>query len=33
MTLDDWLLVYEAHIPEHLAYMSENYHAWRAQHP
>lgn len=33
MTLDDWLLVYEAHIPEHLAYMQENYAAWRARKP
>ncbi len=30
MTLDDWLAVYEAHIPEHLQYMQENYEAWRA---
>ena len=30
MTLDDWLLVYEAHIPEHLSYMQDNYDAWRA---
>lgn len=28
MTLDDWLTVYEAHIPEHLSYMQENYEAW-----
>ena len=28
MTLDDWLLVYEAHIPEHLGFMQENYAAW-----
>lgn len=28
MTLDDWLLVYEAHIPEHLGFMQENYDAW-----
>ena len=28
MTLDDWLLVYEAHIPEHLSFMRENYDAW-----
>ena len=28
MTLDDWLTVYEAHIPEHLSYMQENYAAW-----
>ena len=30
MTLDDWLDVYAAHIPEHLQYMHENYQAWRA---
>ena len=29
MTLDYWLDVYEAHIPEHLSYMQENYEAWR----
>ena len=29
MTLDDWLVVYEAHIPEHLGFMQENYDAWR----
>ena len=29
MTLDDWLSVYEAHIPEHLGFMQENYDAWR----
>ena len=28
MTLDDWLLVYEAHIPEHLGFMQEDYDAW-----
>ena len=28
MTLDDWLSVYEAHIPEHLGFMQENYDAW-----
>ena len=28
MTLDDWLLVYAAHIPEHLGFMQENYDAW-----
>ena len=28
MTLDDWLDVYAAHIPEHLEYMQENYEAW-----
>lgn len=30
MTLDDWLDVYAAHIPEHLEYMQENYNAWLA---
>ena len=29
MTLNDWLAMYEAHIPEHLSYMQENYDAWR----
>ena len=28
MTLDDWLAVYEVHIPEHLGFMQENYDAW-----
>jgi hypothetical protein len=28
MTLDDWLRVYERHIPEHLAQMRENHEAW-----
>lgn len=30
MTLDDWLTVYEVHIPEHLQSMQENYDAWLA---
>ena len=30
MTLDDWLDVYDVHIPEHLQYMQENYNAWLA---
>ncbi len=30
MTLDDWLAVYEVHIPEHLQSMQENYDAWLA---
>ncbi len=30
MTLDDWLSVYESHIPEHLNYMQDNYAAWQA---
>jgi hypothetical protein len=29
MSLDDWLAVYEAHIPEHLQFMQENCDAWR----
>ena len=29
MTLDDWLDIYERHIPEHVQYMRENYEAWR----
>ena len=28
MTLDDWLAVYEAHVPEHLSYMQDNYDTW-----
>lgn len=28
MTLDDWLDVYDRHIPEHVQYMQENYDAW-----
>ncbi|MCH7802062.1 MAG: DinB family protein [Chloroflexi bacterium] len=28
MTLDDWLGVYESHVPEHLQHMQENYDAW-----
>ncbi len=28
MTLDDWLQVYERHIPEHVQYMQENYDEW-----
>ncbi len=28
MTLDDWLDVYESHVPEHLQFMQENYAAW-----
>ena len=31
MTLDDWLQVYERHIPEHLAQMDENHEAWLRQ--
>jgi hypothetical protein len=29
MTFDDWLGVYERHIPEHLAQMQENYQEWK----
>ena len=28
MTLDDWLDVYESHVPEHVRSMQENYDAW-----
>ena len=28
MTLDDWLNVYERHVPEHVHSMQENYDAW-----
>ena len=28
MTLDDWLGIYEPHIPDHLAQMQGNYEAW-----
>ena len=33
MTLDDWLAVYAAHIPEHLSFMAENYTAWQPTRP
>ncbi len=32
MTLDDWLDVYERHIPEHIEQMRLNYQAWAEQH-
>ena len=31
MTMDDWLDVYERHIPEHIAQMQTVYAAWRKQ--
>jgi hypothetical protein len=31
MTMDDWLDVYERHIPEHVAQMRECYAAWKEQ--
>lgn len=31
MTMDDWLDVYERHIPEHVAQMRLNYEAWKEQ--
>ena len=31
MTLDDWLDVYAAHVPEHIQYMRENYDAYQRQ--
>ena len=30
MTMDDWLDVYERHVPEHIAQMREVYAAWKA---
>ena len=32
MTMDDWLYVYERHIPDHLAQMREVYAEWIASH-
>ncbi len=32
MTLDDWLAVYERHVPDHLAQMREVYQAWQRSH-
>jgi hypothetical protein len=31
MTFDDWLDVYERHIPEHIEQMQSNYRAWIKQ--
>ena len=31
MTMDDWLDVYERHIPEHVEQMNRNYETWRNQ--
>ena len=31
MTMDDWLVTYERHIPEHLAQMAEVYKDWLAR--
>jgi hypothetical protein len=31
MTMDDWLDVYERHIPEHVAQMRLNYEVWKEQ--
>jgi hypothetical protein len=28
MTLDNWLEIYERHIPEHIEQMQSNYRAW-----
>ncbi len=33
MTMDDWLDVYERHVPEHLTQMRKVYEAWREQQP
>jgi len=29
LTFDDWLTIYEAHIPEHIEQMKKNYEAWK----
>jgi hypothetical protein len=29
MTFDDWLDIYERHIPEHVDQMRRNYEAWK----
>ncbi len=31
MTMDDWLEVYDRHVPDHIAQMQEVYAAWQAQ--
>ena len=31
MTLEDWLDIYDRHIPEHLQFMQENYESWLNQ--
>jgi len=31
MTLEDWLTIYERHVPEHLTQMERNYTAWLKQ--
>ena len=31
MTMDDWLDVYDRHVPDHIAQMQEVYAAWQAQ--
>jgi uncharacterized damage-inducible protein DinB len=33
MTLDDWLAVYAAHVPDHIAQMQQNYAEWKALNP
>ncbi len=30
MTLDDWLAVYAAHVPDHIAQMRQNFAEWKA---
>ena len=32
VTLDEWLELYEAHIPEHINQMRKNYDEWRKKH-
>jgi hypothetical protein len=31
MAMDDWLDVYDRHIPEHIAQMKANYADWKAR--
>ena len=33
MTMDDWLDIYDRHIPDHIAQMQEVYAAWQKQQP
>jgi hypothetical protein len=33
MTLEDWLNVYTAHVPEHVEQMQRNYEAWLSSQP
>jgi len=33
MTMDEWLVTYERHIPDHIAQMQVNFNAWKQQVP